>query len=230
MRMKTITYAALMLGLAFGIDSLARAEMVLSQVIVDLVPGKPPRDDIEVWNDGSERMYVSAEPFQILAAGTPAEQRVPVQAPEAAGLLVSPQRLVLAPGERRTIRIAAIGERPAADKVFRVTIKPVAGAIAADQTALKLFIGYDALVIIRPNELTGDVEGTRTGRTLMLRNVGNTAQELFEGQQCNAEGRDCQNLPAKRLYPGAEWQLEVPFDTAVSFKTAIGTAIRDRRF
>ena len=107
---------ALALAATIALAADAHAEMVLSQVIVDLLPSKPPREDIEVWNDGDERMYVLAEPFEILAAGTPAEQRVAVTDPERAGLLVSPLRLVLEPGERRAIRVAAIGPRSAADR------------------------------------------------------------------------------------------------------------------
>src|SRR5688500_10394800 len=87
--------SALALAAAFGLASLARAEMVLSQVIVDLLPGTPPREDIEVWNAGTERMYVLAEPFEIRAPGTPQEQREPAGLPENSGILVSPQRLVL---------------------------------------------------------------------------------------------------------------------------------------
>ena len=142
--------AALALGAAFGLASMAEAEMVLSQVIVDLLPGKPPRQDIEVWNDGPERMYVLAEPFEILKPGTPQEQRVAAALPDESGLLVSPQRLVLEPGERRTVRVAAIGERPASDRVYRVAIRPVAGAVTAEESALKVFVGYDTLVLVRP--------------------------------------------------------------------------------
>src|SRR5687768_18378081 len=104
---KRMICSALALGTALWLPSLANAEMVLSQVIVDLLPGKPPREDIEVWNDGTERMYVLAEPFEIRGAGTPAEQRSPAGLPDESGILVSPQRLVLEPGERRTIRVAA---------------------------------------------------------------------------------------------------------------------------
>lgn len=221
---------ALALAAMLGLAAAARAEMVLSQVIVDLLPSKPPREDIEVWNDGDERMYVLAEPFEILGPGTPAEQRVAVTEPEAAGLLVSPLRLVLEPGERRTIRIAAIGARPAADRIYRVTIKPVAGAVTAEASALKVFVGYDTLVLVRPEAIAGDVEGARSGRTLTLRNTGNTAQELFDGRQCDAAGGDCRDLPAKRLYPGASWEQELPFDTPVSYRSSIGPTIRDRAY
>ena len=221
---------ALALAVAIGLGAAARAEMVLSQVIVDLLPGKAPREDIEVWNDGDERMYVLAEPFEILGAGTPAEQRVPVTDPEQAGLLVSPLRLVLEPGEKRIIRVAAIGARPAADRVYRVTIKPVAGAVTAEASALKVFVGYDALVLVRPEQITDEIAGQRAGRTLTLRNTGNTAQELFDGRQCDAGGGDCRELPARRLYPGASWEQELPFDTPVSYKASIGPTVRTKAF
>jgi P pilus assembly chaperone PapD len=221
---------ALALAATVALAADAHAEMVLSQVIVDLLPGKPPREDIEVGNDGDERMYVLAEPFEILEPGTPAEQRVAVTEPEQAGLLVSPLRLVLEPGERRTIRIAAIGARPAADRVYRVTIRPVAGSVSAEASALKVFVGYDTLVLVRPEAIAGDVEGVRSGRTLTLRNTGNTAQELFDGRQCDGAGDDCRELPAKRLYPGASWEQQLPFDTQVDYRSSIGPTVREREF
>jgi P pilus assembly chaperone PapD len=230
MTKKTAICMTLAFGTALGLTSWAHAEMVLSQVIVDLLPGKAPRDDIEVFNDGPERIYVSAEPFEIRSAGTPLEQRLPATDPERSGILVSPQKLVLSPGERRTIRIAAIGERPAVDRVFRVAIKPVAGPLSADTSALKMFVGYDALVLVRPAQFTGDVAGERKGQALLLTNSGNTAQELFDGKQCDTSGKDCRSLPAKRLYPGAKWQQALPFDTPVTYKAAIGPTIRQRRF
>ena len=62
------------------------------------------------------------------------------------------------------------------------------------------------------------------------RNTGNTAQELFDGRQCDATGGTCQPLPAKRLYPGASWEQTLPFDTPVSYRASIGPAVRTREF
>jgi len=230
MKTRTFIRASLAAALALGAASLAQAEMVLSQVIVDLMPGKPLRDDIEVWNDSPERMYVAADPFEIRNPGTPQEQRIPAADPEQSGLLVAPQRLVLEPGERRLVRIAATGERPAADRIYRVAIKPVAGAITADRSALKILVGYDTLVLVRPAQFTGDVTGQRNGKILTLTNAGNTSQELFDGRQCDASGKDCRDLPAKRLYAGATWSQPVPFDTPVSYKASIGGTVRQRTF
>jgi hypothetical protein len=111
MTIKTFAYGLLALGSAFGLATLAQAEMVLSQVIVDLLPGNPPREDIEVWNDGPERMYVLAEPFEIRAAGTSDEQRVRAGPADQSGILVSPQRLVLARGPRPIVSFAWRSDR-----------------------------------------------------------------------------------------------------------------------
>ena len=215
---------------SLGYASFANAEMVRSQVIVDLLPGKPPREDIEVWNDGDERMYVVAEPSEIVGAGTSHEQRVAVPSSEDAGLLVSPRRLVLEPGERRAIRIATFAERPASERVYRVAIKPVAGPLAAQESALKALVGYDALVLVRPAMPVEDLRAERTGHTLTIRNTGNTSQEIFAGVQCAGEGSDCRALPAKRLYPGVVWTQSVPFETPIHYKSSVGPTVRERTF
>lgn len=230
MNVRVITCTFALLGIVAGLTAPAHAEMVLSQVIVDLLPGKPLRDDIEVLNNGEERIYVSAEPFEIRAPGTPDEQRVPARDPEQSGILVSPQRLVLEPGERRLIRIAALGDRPESDRIYRVAIRPVAGPLSSAQSALKVFVGYDTLVLVRPERLVGDIEAERQGRTLVLRNNGNMAQELYEGRQCDSAGGNCRALPAKRLYPSARWEQVLPFDTAVSYKSTLGSKVIERQF
>jgi P pilus assembly chaperone PapD len=228
--MKTALLWATALMASLGYASFAHAEMVLSQVIVDLLPGKPPREDIEVWNDGEERMYVVAEPSEIVGAGTAHEQRLAVPSNEDAGLLVSPRRLVLEPGERRMIRIATFGERPASERVYRVAIKPVVGPLSAEQSALKVLVGYDTLVLVRPTKLVDDLRAERAGNTLTLHNTGNTSQEIFAGSQCAGEGRDCRKLPDKRLYPGGVWTQTVPFETPIHYKSSIGSTVRERTF
>lgn len=208
----------------------ARAEMVLSQVIVDMTPDKPRHDDIEVWNDGPERMYVLAEPAQILAPGTSAERRVTNPDPAVTGLLVTPQRMVLEPGQRRIVRVASLLPRDASERIYRVTIKPVAGPVSAASSALKVLVGYDVLVLVRPTRITGEVTGQRAGRRLTLRNQSNTAQELYDGRQCNAAGRDCRDLPARRLYAGSEMTVDLPYDTRVGYRLMVAGASSERQF
>jgi P pilus assembly chaperone PapD len=228
---KRTIFSALATGAAIvGLHSAANAELVLSQVIVDFPPGQAMREDIEVWNAGEERMYVSAEPFQIVGAGTAEERRIALDLGDESGLFVSPRRMVLEPGERRIVRVGATKGRPDTDSVYRLSIKPVAGAVSADRDALKVFVGYDALVLVRPEHLVDEIAAERRDRTLILRNEGNTAQELFDGRQCDARGENCQALPSKRLYPDAEWVQTLPYDTPVTYSAGMGPSIRQRNF
>ena len=123
------------------------------------------------------------------------------------------------------VRVAALGGRAATDKVYRVAIKPVAGELSATATALKVLVGYDALVLLRPAAIAGEVTAVRHGRRLTFHNGSNTAQEIYDGEQCVA-GQTCARLPAKRVYAGAEWTLDLPGDAPVTFTLSDGTRSR----
>ncbi|MBW6526469.1 hypothetical protein KZ813_06410 [Sphingomonas sp. RHCKR7] len=209
----------------------AHANIVLSQVVVDFTAGSDLAQDIEVANDGKDVAYVAVAPFEITAPGTPEERRTAIVDPEAGGLLVSPQRLILQPGERKAIRVAAIRPRAATDRVYRVTVKPVAGPVSATVTALKLLIGYDVLVIQRPAAPASRVVATRAGETLLLRNEGNTNTELYDGKLCaDASPASCRALPSRRLYPGATWSQTLPGPGKVTYKVAVGASSHEERF
>jgi hypothetical protein len=32
---------------------------------------------------------------------------------------------------------------------------------------------------------------------------------MIDGRQCDSAGKGCSELPGKRLYPGAEWSIEL---------------------
>lgn len=216
------------IGAAFPFP--ACAQLVLSEVIVDFLPGKPPRADIEAWNNTEERMYVVAEPSEIFSPGLPGESRAQEPDPEKLGLLVSPARMILEPGQHKLIRIAAISDRRQADRTYRVTVKPVAGELAPEESALKILVGYDLLVVLRPEALRPQVEGVRSGRTITFRNTGNTNVELIDGRQCDSGGKACKDLAARRLYPGASWTQPVSYDTAVEYSLKSGSQVVARRF
>lgn len=216
-------------ALACGVAP-ANAEMVLDHVIVDLDPAKPLRDDIEVQNTGPDTLYIVAEPWEVLDPGTPRQRRVANPDPRASGLLVSPQRIVLEPGQRRLVRVAAIGDNSVRDRVYRVTVKPVAGAISAPSSAVKVFVGYDVLVIRRPPIREVKVVAERTGSVIRLRNDGNTAVELFDGKQCDPTGTSCVALPATRLYAGASLEVADKFTTPLRYRTLDGRVTRLMEF
>lgn len=207
---RIFTAAALLVcAIALTPASPARAELVLSQLVVDLQAGKPARQDVEVWNNGPSVTYVSVEPREIVDAGTAGESGRVDPDPEKLGLLVSPARMVLEPGQRKLLRVAAIDSSRDRERVYRVTVKPVVGQLSSDQSGLKILIGYDLLVLARPTDVQTKVSGTRSGNFLLLRNNGNSSVELTDGKQCDPSGKACEPLPGGRLYVGAEKKVPV---------------------
>lgn len=160
----------LLIGTLFGLAAPASAEMVLSQVIVDFAPNAQPHQDIEVGNSGAERIYVVAEPSEIVSAGKAEQQRVQIPDPQKLGLLVTPNRLILEPGERKLIRVAAIADRTDEERIYRIAVKPVVGDITASGSGLKILVGYDVLVIFRPLTPRSAITAQRGPDTLTLRN------------------------------------------------------------
>jgi P pilus assembly chaperone PapD len=202
--------AALLALLSWLFVPSAHAEMALSKVVIDFTSARPARDDIEITNSADEILYVSVEPAEILNPGGPEERRVANPNPRELGLLISPNRLVLGPGERKVVRVSLL-ERPAdRDRIYRIAIKPVIGEIVARQSALKVVVGYDVLVIARPQNARPRLEVSRRGNAVEFRNVGNTNALLFNGRQCAGEETDCAELPSKRIYAGNTWQLQLP--------------------
>ena len=218
------TVRSALLAAAALLATPASAELVLSQLVVDIAPGKSARGDIEIWNNDRERAYVVVEPDEVIGAGTPAERRVAERDPEGLGLLVTPARLTLEPGQRTLLRISAIGAPPQRERVYRVTVKPTAGSVETNVTGLKLLIGYDVLVLARPAAASPRLAGRREGNQLVVRNDGPASVELAAGKACRAR-TDCLDLPGKRLYAGAEWRVDAPAGSVVDYTvvTASGT-------
>ena len=195
----------------------ARAELVLSELIVDLQSGKHVRDDVEIWNKSDERAFVAVEPRQILnpSLANQSEHRDPD--PEKLGLLVSPTRMILEAGQRKLLRIATLAPANSREQVYRVTVKPVIAGVQAPDSGLKILVGYDVLVLVRPPQALPSITATRNGRALTFNNQGNVSVEIVEGKQCNSSRAECKELPGKRLYPGASWTVELSSDLPAQY-------------
>ncbi|HUE78819.1 MAG TPA: hypothetical protein VMN38_04235 [Sphingomicrobium sp.] len=216
-------------GAAFCISLLAvlpiekaSAELAISQLIVELKPGASRAADIEVYNDSAKRTFVAIEPREIIDAGTAQEKPLFSPDPDQLGLLVSPTRLVIEPNQRRRLRIAAIAPVPGKERIYRVTIKPVAGEITGPESGLKMLIGYDMLVLVRPPIDKPNVDFSRAGGALTIVNRGNASVELAEGKQCDGNGRNCLPLPSKRLYAGASWRQSLSLPAAGEYRIRSG--------
>jgi P pilus assembly chaperone PapD len=196
----------------------AIAGIAVSQMVVDLRPGDSRATDIEIFNDSAERSYVSIEPREIVDPGTAAEHSAVSPDPEKLGLLVSPNRLILEPNQRRRLRIAVVGPLGSRERVYRVTVKPVAGDVSGADSGLKLLVGYDLLVLVRPGNARAAVSASRSGGSITISNGGPSSVELTEGKQCEGGEKPCRPLPGKRLYAGASWAQPLPGSGPVEYR------------
>lgn len=218
--MKPFLIAGRLLASASGLfltASPAHAELVLSELIVDLQPGKQDREDVEIWNNSPDRSYVGVEPREIIDPSLPSQRDFRDPDPEKLGLLVAPARMILEPGQRKLIRIASLARSANREQVYRVTVKPVVGGIKSEDSGLKIVVGYDVLVLVRPAEASVNVTGKRTGRKLTFTNSGNVSVEVVDGRQCEAGDQHCLELPSKRLYPGASWIVDLQSDRPAQY-------------
>jgi P pilus assembly chaperone PapD len=215
-KLRTVGLAAsaLLLLLAAGAAS---AGILLSDLIVELQPGKQGKEDIEVWNSSPDPAYVAVEPREILNPGTANETVRKDPDPEKLGLLVTPPRIILDPGQRKIIRVAMLAPPSDRERVYRVTVKPVAGELQSKDSGLKILVGYDVLVLVRPQSSAPSVTGVRSGRTLNFTNTGNVSVELVDGRQCDSARAHCVDLPGKRLYAGASWSEPLASDLPVEY-------------
>jgi P pilus assembly chaperone PapD len=209
--------------------AVAWAGLSVAPVIVDAPPNEPPRADVELYNDGTETLYVVVEPSRIENPGDASETRVSLADPQALGLLATPNRLVLEAGQRKFVRIALLQPPGDTDRIYRVTVKPVTGDVKGGETGLKILIGYDLLVIQRPVKPVASVVATRAGETLTLNNAGNTNAELFQGRQCDAQ-KHCTALPGHRLYAGTSWSVPIQAGLPVDYSVKVGAKITAQRF
>nr|NUR37119.1 fimbria/pilus periplasmic chaperone [Sphingomonas sp.] len=214
-------------GLLCSVSAAVRAEVLLSQLIVELRDGAVT-GDIDVWNSSPDRAYVAAEPREIVNPGTPAQADRKTPDPEKLGLLVAPARMILEPGQHKLLRIASIGQASATERVYRVTVRPEVGGVASEKSGLKILVGYDVLVLVRPATAHAAVVGKRTAGGITFTNQGNVSVELVDGRQCDSAGQGCVSLPGKRLYAGAEWTEPLKSASPVHYRV-LSPGVSDQR-
>lgn len=203
--------------------SSAGADLMVSQLVVELNASQNSRADVEVWNHSPERAYVAVDPREVIDAGTPAQSARTDPDPEKLGLLVTPSRMILEPGQRRLVRVASIAPAQR-ERIYRVTIRPVVGQLTPGPSGLKILVGYDMLVLVRPSDPKPHVSGSRSGDRLTLTNDGNVSVELADGQACASSGK-CEELPGGRLYSGAQKTVTVPGGWRAEYKLRIGSQL-----
>jgi P pilus assembly chaperone PapD len=204
----------------------ARADLTVDTLIVDMVDPAQSRRDLTLANTGTDKLYVQVDVEEMVA--TDEGRKARTGSPDELGLLVTPNRLILAPGQRRAVRAVVLDRPTDRERIFRITMKPVVGDLLVDEPSaqtgmsamIKVLVGYQAYLFVRPARIEENLVATREGRRLQFRNAGNVSLLLDGGRQCvdpAAPGDDCDRLPSRRIHPGQAWAVELPNDNRVQY-------------
>lgn len=128
---------------AVGILRLAHSEITLG--------GETPGGKLSVENIGDMPLYIDVTQQQVQMPVTSPEVRIPVGEVVSPSLLISPPRLVLAPGQKRELSVAVLCE-PQQRQVWRITFRPrerfgvQSSDAALTQVPLSVSIGYGVVI------------------------------------------------------------------------------------
>lgn len=208
----------------------ARAEFIISNAILEFQPDGQGQKDIEIISRSKDNDYVVTEVSEIINPGAANQSERPFENPEEAGLLVTPDKVVLSAGSRRVLRFVLMKEPGEQERIYYVTVKPVIPGLSQNnKLGLKVLVGYRVMVIVRPATTKADFSAQRTGKTLTFRNTGNTNLLLQQGQQC-ASTKDCRPLAVERIHAGQSKTLTLHMDAPVSYSIWDGQNTTEKQF
>jgi hypothetical protein len=99
------------------------------------------------------------------------------------------------------------------------------GQLSSQASGLKVLVGYDVLVLVRPTDPKPHVSGTRQSDELTLKNDGNVSVELVDGRACDPSSKACDSLPEARLYAGAQKTFKVNASRRADYKLKVGSKL-----
>lgn len=204
--------------------------MVLSEVIVDFEPGASTTRDIRVENRGSDTYYIETAVALVEDPDARPIKKKTFVNPAEAGLLVTPNKMVLSPSEEKQIRFLLTQPQGDAERVYRVSVVPKIGKVELKEdeasgkaTGVKILLGYDVLVIVRPKDQKVQLQIERKGKKLFAKNSGNTNVLLWKIRQCkDAQKEDCDEKAGPRIYPGRSAEIELWTDRPTDIYEQVG--------
>jgi len=217
-----------------GCPDLAYADFAMSEMVIDFSESAARQHDIDIISQDTNTQYITTETFLVQNPSAPSETRASIANPQESGLVITPKKMVLPPGARKMMRFLLLQDVPEHEKIYRIVVKPVIQGVESDKQqkmALKILIGYEALVIVRPKGSYIDLSAVRKGSSLTITNSGNTNANLQSGFQCDEMGNACQELSVARIYAGQSWTTSLPhLSGAVNYQVWDGKDMIDMTF
>ncbi len=192
--------------------AIARAEFIINNAIIEFLPGAEAQQDIELASKSDKNDYIDTEINEIINPGSDQETRRKLKNAANESILVTPNKTVLTAGSRKILRFILLQPHGDHERIYRVAVKPVVNELEhIEKVGLKILIGYEILVIVRPNEIKSAYNAKRNGKIISIHNTGNSSVLFQASQQC-IKKNDCKMPPSIRAYAGQHTQVELPFD------------------
>lgn len=140
-------YLSALLLTVFATQCMAAGVLKLSRTELTLEADKPMRS-LYVENVGDTPLYLDVEQALLLNPGEAPENLLPIREVERPALLVTPDRLALAPGQKRRMIIKGVST-PAQTQVWRVTFRPRERLIIDSSVGLApivVSVGYGVVI------------------------------------------------------------------------------------
>lgn len=195
----------------------ARAEFLISSAILEFTKEGPKQQDIELISRSADNDYIETDITEIIQPGTDHESRRVITDPADSWLLVTPDKSILTGNSRKLLRFVLLKEPDASEHIFRISVKPVIKGIeSTTKVGIKVLVGYEVLVIIRPTLLQPAYSASRQGKALTIRNTGNTNILFQNGTQCPPP-ENCPLAPGTRVYAQTNATLTLPTNKPVTY-------------
>jgi hypothetical protein len=205
-----------------AIPCTALAGIEVDPIIKIFEPKDPLETIITVTNADPKLSFVTVQAREVMAPGEEDEKLRLDPDPASMGILVTPLRLAMEPGERRGLRLLAVNPAGPTDRVWRTKIAPAAGKVKSQQSGVAFLIAYDALIIQRAVNPVVTITGKRDDKSLTLANSGNSFGLISEVNHCLAD-KPCVKLPfSKRLYGGKTYVVPLPEEKGRIEVTVVG--------
>lgn len=139
--------------LLWPLQGMASGVLKLSSVELRFAPDEP-QGELHAQNTGDSPLYLDVEQALVLNPGNSPEQLLPIGEVPQPSLLVTPARLVLAPGQKYRINLRVL-TAPATNHVWRVTFRPRERLIVETNGAdgqpapLSVSVGYGVVIYQR---------------------------------------------------------------------------------
>lgn len=213
----------------------AQADINVEPMVIDtagVTKAKQSRADLKVYNlDKKNKAYVEITPFLVEHPGKQDEKDTSYKNIKKLGIFTSPKKLIIPAGGYSVVRIGFLNKPGEEDRVFRIRVTPRESwsEEKSDKMSagVKILVAYGALVFQRPAVMRPHLTMQRKGKTLIIKNTGNTNIELVDAKQCD-EKKQCVDLEkTRRLYAGQTWQFTLPKAAPVRFLQIIGNDYKE---